>query len=81
MQKLMLSKMGSSAEFERSMIKEPQREGIVKAKEKGAYNRRTKTFDDAAIRAAVACDGETKVLSFRKAAGSLKVSLSTAQRA
>ena len=81
MQKLMLSMMGSFAEFERSMIKERQREGIAKAKKKGVYKGRAKTVDDAAIRAAVAGDGETKGLSFRKAAESLGVSLSTVQRA
>lgn len=76
MQKLMLSMMGSFAEFERSMIKERQREGIAKAKERGAYKGRTKTVDDVAIRAAI-----TNGLSFRKAAETLGVSLSTVQRA
>lgn len=76
MQKLMLSMMGSFAEFERAMIKERQREGIAKAKEKGVYKGRTKTVDDDAIRAAIA-EGQ----SFRKAAESLGVSLSTVQRA
>ncbi|MDT4866063.1 Transposon gamma-delta resolvase [compost metagenome] len=81
MQKLMLSMMGSFAEFERSMIKERQREGIEKAKAKGVYKGRVKSVDDDAIRAVVAGDGETKGLSFRKAAESLGVSLSTVQRA
>lgn len=75
-QELMLSMMGAVAQFERAMIKERQREGIAKAKEKGVYKGRTKTVDDEAIRAAV-CGG----LSFRKAAESLGVSLSTVQRA
>ena len=35
MNQLMLQMMGAFAEFERSMIKERQREGIVKAKKKG----------------------------------------------
>ncbi|WP_085674943.1 MULTISPECIES: recombinase family protein [unclassified Pseudomonas] len=81
MQKLMLSMMGSFAEFERSMIRERQKEGIAKAKEKGVYKGRTKTVDDAAIRAAIAGDGITKGLSFRGAAEHLGVSLSTVQRA
>lgn len=76
MQKLMLSMMGSFAEFERSMIKERQAEGIAKAKAKGVYKGRVKTVDDDAIRAEIA-DG----LSFRKAAEKLGVSLSTVQRA
>ncbi len=80
-QHLMLSMMGAVAQFERAMIKERQREGIAKAKEKGVYKGRTKTVDDEAIRAAIASDGITKGLSFRKAAESLGVSLSTVQRA
>lgn len=75
-QNLMLQMMGAVAQFERAMIKERQREGIAKAKQKGVYKGRTKTVDDEAIRAAV-CGG----LSFRKAAESLGVSLSTVQRA
>ncbi|WP_169775217.1 recombinase family protein [Pseudomonas sp. CES] len=80
-QNLMLQMMGAVAQFERAMIKERQREGIAKAKEKGVYKGRTKTVDDEAIRAAIAGDGVTKGLSFRKAAESLGVSLSTVQRA
>ncbi|MCY1365484.1 DNA-invertase hin [compost metagenome] len=76
MQKLMLSMMGSFAEFERAMIKERQREGIEKAKQAGVYKGRAKTVDDAAIKTAI--DGG---LSYRKAAESLGVSLSTVQRA
>lgn len=76
MQKLMLSMMGSFAEFERSMIKERQREGIAKAKENGVYKGRAKTVEDAAIQKAIAGG-----LSFRAAAKELGVSLSTVQRA
>jgi DNA invertase Pin-like site-specific DNA recombinase len=76
MQKLMLSMMGSFAEFERSMIKERQAEGIAKAKAKGVYKGRVKTVDDDAIRTEIAGG-----LSFRKAAEKLGVSLSTVQRA
>lgn len=75
-QHLMLSMMGAVAQFERSMIKERQREGIAKAKEKGVYKGRIKTVDDAAIRTAISGG-----LSFRKAAKSLGVSLSSVQRA
>ena len=80
-QHLMLSMMGAVAQFERAMIKERQREGIAKAKQKGVYKGRTKTVDDAAIRAAIAGDGITKGLSYRLAAEHLGVSLSTVQRA
>ncbi|MDG9876067.1 recombinase family protein [Pseudomonas juntendi] len=75
-QHLMLSMMGAVAQFERAMIKERQREGIAKAKERGVYRGRMKTVDDVAIQAAVRGG-----LSFRKAAESLGVSLSTVQRA
>lgn len=75
-QNLMLQMMGAVAEFERSMIKERQREGIAKAKIAGVYKGRTKSVDDAQIRAAVGSG-----LSFRKTAESLGVSLSTVQRA
>lgn len=75
-QNLMLQMMGAVAQFERAMIKERQREGIAKAKQKGVYKGRTKTVDDDAIRAAVSGG-----LSFRKAAEELGVSLSTVQRA
>lgn len=76
MQELMLSLLGSVAQFERSMIKERQREGIAKAREAGVYKGRVKTVNDQAIRDAV--EGG---MSFRKAAEALKVSLSTVQRA
>ncbi|MCY1307094.1 Transposon gamma-delta resolvase [compost metagenome] len=76
MQKLMLSMVGSFAGFERSMIRERQREGIAKAKEAGVYKGRVKSVDDDAIRAAI-----TGGLSFRNAAKQLGVSLSTVQRA
>ena len=49
MQELMLSLLGSVAQFERSMIRERQREGIAKAKEAGKYKGRTKAADDAAL--------------------------------
>ena len=46
MSKLMLSVMGAFAEFERSLIKERQREGIAIAKTKGAYAGRKPTLSD-----------------------------------
>lgn len=75
-QTLMLSIMGSVAEFERSMIRERQREGIAKAKEKGVYKGRSKTIDDAAIRTHVEAGN-----SYRKTAKALGISVSTVQRA
>jgi len=45
MQKLILSVMGSVAEFERAIILERQREGIEKAKQRGVYKGRKKSVD------------------------------------
>lgn len=42
---LLLSVMGAFAEFERSLIKERQREGIALAKERGVYAGRKKALD------------------------------------
>jgi len=45
MQKLILSVMGSVAEFERAIILERQREGIEQAKQRGVYKGRKKSID------------------------------------
>ena len=47
MDKLMLSLLGAFAEYERTLIKERQREGIAKAKERGVYRGRPRRVDDA----------------------------------
>jgi DNA invertase Pin-like site-specific DNA recombinase len=44
MANLMLSVMGAFAEFERSLIRERQREGMALAKQRGAYRGRKKTL-------------------------------------
>jgi DNA invertase Pin-like site-specific DNA recombinase len=44
MSQLLLSVMGAFAEFERSLIKERQKEGIELAKKKGAYKGRAKVL-------------------------------------
>jgi DNA invertase Pin-like site-specific DNA recombinase len=49
MSKLMLSIMGAFAEFERSLIRERQREGIALAKKRGAYKGRKKALSDSDI--------------------------------
>lgn len=46
MSRLLLSMMGAFAEFERSLIKERQREGITLAKQKGKYKGRKKVLSD-----------------------------------
>ncbi len=45
MSNLLLSVMGAFAEFERSIIRERQREGIAIAKQQGAYKGRKKSLD------------------------------------
>jgi DNA invertase Pin-like site-specific DNA recombinase len=46
MDKLMLSMLGAFAEYERTLIRERQREGIAKAKERGVYRGRQKKITD-----------------------------------
>ena len=49
MANLMLSVMGAFAEFERSLIRERQREGIALARQRGAYRGRKKSLNDEQI--------------------------------
>lgn len=56
MSKLMLSVMGAFAEFERSLIKERQREGIAIAKTKGVYTGRKPALKDEQVSALIAKD-------------------------
>jgi len=49
MANLMLSVMGAFAEFERSLLKERQREGIALAKQRGVYRGRKRSLTDADI--------------------------------
>lgn len=76
MQKLMLNMMGSFAQFEREVMKERQREGIAKAKEKGVYKGRVKIVDDGAILALLDAGK-----SVRAVAAELGINPSTVQRA
>ncbi|MGD0663420.1 MAG: recombinase family protein [Syntrophorhabdales bacterium] len=49
MANLLLSVLGAIAEFERSLIRERQLEGIALAKRKGIYKGRKKALDDARV--------------------------------
>lgn len=62
MAKLMLSVMGAFAEFERSLIRERQREGIALAKQRGAYRGRKRALsdDDIVIAKSRVAAGDTK---------------------
>ncbi len=62
MANLMLSVMGAFAEFERALLRERQREGIVLAKQRGVYRGRKKSLTNADI----------TVLKSRVAAGEKK---------
>lgn len=46
MDKLMLSMLGAFAEYERTLIRERQREGIAKAKQRGVYKGRIQKITD-----------------------------------
>lgn len=65
MANLMLSIMGAFAEFERALIKERQREGIVLAQQRGAYKGRKKSLSPE----------QTEELRRRAAAGEKKLHL------
>lgn len=53
MDKLMLSMLGAFAEYERTLIRERQREGIAKAKLRGVYRGRKQKITDADLIAQV----------------------------
>lgn len=68
MANLLLSVMGAFAEFERSLIRERQREGIALARQRGAYRGRKKSLSDldiAKLRQRVAA-GEQKTTLARE---------------
>lgn len=56
--KLMLGLLGSVAEFERSIIRERQAEGIAKAKARGVYKGRAKVLDEEQVAQARTWVGE-----------------------
>ena len=77
LQNLMFSMLGAFAEFERSMIKERQREGIEKAKAKGVYNKdKRKKVDYTELNAAIESG-----MSYRQVAEKFNVGVGTVDRA
>ena len=77
LQTLMFSMLGAFAEFERSMIKERQREGIEKAKARGVYNKnKRKKVDYAELNAAIESG-----MSYRQVAEKFNVGVGTVDRA
>lgn len=65
MDKLMLSMLGAFAEYERTLIRERQREGIAKAKVKGVYKGRKQKITDATVMQMMVA--ETEVVGANKA--------------
>jgi DNA invertase Pin-like site-specific DNA recombinase len=70
MDKLMLSMLGGFAEYERTLIRERQREGIIKAKQRGVYKGRCKKIKDAAL--------ITQIVSEARALGANKTRIAAA---
>lgn len=62
--KLMLSMLGGFAEYERTLIRERQREGIAKAKQRGVYKGRCKKIKEAGLIAQII--GEARALGANK---------------
>ncbi len=71
--KLMLNVLGSVAQFEREMMLERQKEGIVKAMAEGRYKGRPKTHDSAEVKRLIA-EG-TKVKEIQKQLGISRASI------
>jgi DNA invertase Pin-like site-specific DNA recombinase len=78
MDKLMLSMLGAFAEYERSLIRERQREGIAKAKAKGdVYKGRPKKHDDAELVARIVEEATKAGANKTKVAAANKISRET----
>ena len=78
MDKLMLSMLGAFAEYERSLIRERQREGIAKAKAKGdVYKGRPKKHDDAELVARIVAEATMAGANKTKVAAANKISRET----
>lgn len=78
MDKLMLSMLGAFAEYERSLIRERQREGIAKAKAKGdVYKGRPKKHDDAELVARIVTEATKAGANKTKVAAANKISRET----
>ncbi len=72
MNELMLNVMGAVAQFERSMIRERQREGIAKAKANGVYKGRTKKITPDAVHDALVANDGNKAAAARQLGCSVK---------
>ena len=77
MDTLMLQMLGAFAQYERTLIKERQREGIAKAKAKGIYKGRPKKHDDAALVALIVSEALKPGAVKSKVAAAHKISRET----
>ena len=77
MDKLMLSMLGAFAEYERCLIRDRQREGIIKAQERGVYRGRQQKIADAAIIAQMIADATAVGANKTKIAAQYGVSRET----
>jgi DNA invertase Pin-like site-specific DNA recombinase len=77
MDKLMLSMLGAFAEYERTLIRERQREGIAKAKERGVYRGRQQKITDPTTFAQLIADATARGANKTKVAVHYGVSRET----
>ena len=74
---LMLSVMGAFAEFERSLIRERQREGIVLAQKRGAYKGRKRSLNNDQVKELMISVSETPYPNKTKIAKDFGISRET----
>ena len=77
MDKLMLSMLGAFAEYERTLIRERQREGIAKAKQRGVYKGRQQKITDPVTIAQMVSDATALGANKTKVAAKYGVSRET----
>ena len=77
MDKLMLSMLGAFAEYERTLIRERQREGIAKAKQRGVYRGRQQKITDPTTLAQMISDATALGANKTKVAAKYGVSRET----
>ncbi len=77
MDRLMLSLLGAFAEYERTLIRERQREGIAKAKERGVYKGKKPKITDPTVIAQLVSDATALGANKTKVAAKYSISRDT----
>lgn len=77
MDRLMLSMLGAFAEYERTLIRERQREGIAKAKERGVYKGKKPKITDPTVIAQLVSDATALGANKTKVAAKYSISRET----